>query len=197
MDARRHTMNSRQFRDAKVDWKGAAKDLSSFLDALLQHMKLDVAYDLEVSDNERVATPANSQAPDPASTGADDQVMLAVNFHGPDGELLAAQQGELLLAIEYLAVRCLHLSPPDFHRVQLDCGGFRALRLEELKLSARVAAQRVRETLVPFHFNPMPPRERRLMHLELNSAKDVRTLSEGEGPERHLVIHPAETHRPR
>jgi spoIIIJ-associated protein len=179
--------NPRQFRDAKVDWKAAAKDLRAFLDLLIQHMKLDVSYELEISAEAAAASP-------PA---AEERVLLAANFSGLDGELLVAHQGELLLAMEYLAVRWMRLSPPDFHRVQLDCGGFRALRLEELRLSARVAAQRVRETLVPFHFNPMPPRERRLIHLELNSAKDVRTLSEGEGPDRHLVIHPAEPHRPR
>src|SRR5580704_11054563 len=60
----------------------------------------------------------------------------------------------------------------------------------ELLLSARVAAQRVRETGQPFRFNPMSPRERRLIHLELSGAQGVRTMSEGVGDRRQLVIYP-------
>ncbi len=76
--------------------------------------------------------------------------------------------------------------------MRFDCAGYRDARLEELKLSARVAAQRVRETGQPFRFNPMPPRERRIVHLELNGAPGVRTSSEGSGDRRLLVVYPAE-----
>jgi spoIIIJ-associated protein len=77
-------------------------------------------------------------------------------------------------------------------RVRFDCGDYRATRLEELKLSARVAAQRVRETNPPFRFNPMSSRERRVVHLELNGAPGVRTVSEGAGDRRQLVIYPSQ-----
>ena len=70
-------------------------------------------------------------------------------------------------------------------------GEYRSTRIEELKLSARVAAQRVRETGQPFRFQPMPSRDRRLIHLELTGAAGVRTESEGWGDRRHLVIYPA------
>jgi len=54
-----------------------------------------------------------------------------------------------------------------------------------------VAAQRVRETGQPHRFNPMSSRERRIIHLELNGAPGVRTMSEGTGDRRQLVIYPA------
>jgi spoIIIJ-associated protein len=54
-----------------------------------------------------------------------------------------------------------------------------------------VAAQRVRETGQPQRFNPMSSRERRIIHLELNGAPGVRTMSEGMGDRRQLVIYPA------
>jgi spoIIIJ-associated protein len=75
-------------------------------------------------------------------------------------------------------------------RVRFDCGDYRSTRLEELKLSARVAAQRVRETGQAFRFNPMSSRERRVVHLELNGAPGVRTVSEGAGDRRQLVVYP-------
>jgi spoIIIJ-associated protein len=76
-------------------------------------------------------------------------------------------------------------------RVRFDCADYRATHLEELKLSARVAAQRVRETGQEFQFNPMSSRERRIIHMELSGAVGVRTMSEGVGERRYLVIYPA------
>ena len=98
---------------------------------------------------------------------------------------------ELLTAIEYLAHRCLRLNPHFYDHVQFDSGGYRATRLEELKLSAKVAAQRVIETRQEFRFNPMSARERRVIHLVLQGVPGVRTSSEGTGDHRQVVIFPA------
>ncbi len=115
---------------------------------------------------------------------------LVIAFRGADEELLLAANAELLLALEHLAHRWLRLDPRLHDRVRFDCGDYRATRLEELKLSARVAAQRVRETGQEFRFNPMSSRDRRIVHLELNGAAGVRTASEGSGDRRQLVIYP-------
>ena len=112
-------------------------------------------------------------------------------FRGEDEAFLLERNADLLLAMEHLAHRWLKLDPRLHDRVRFDCGDYRASRLEELKLSARVAAQRVRETSQPFRFNPMSSRERRIIHLELNGAAGVRTVSEGAGDRRQLVIYPA------
>jgi len=76
-------------------------------------------------------------------------------------------------------------------RVRLDCGTFHADRLAELQLSAKVAAQRVRETRTEFRFNPMSSADRRIVHLALHGAPGVRTASEGVGEQRRVVIFPA------
>ncbi len=124
-------------------------------------------------------------------TGASGDKDIVVAFRGADQDFLLERNAELLLALEHVAHRWLHLDPRLHDRVRFDCGDYRAARLEELKLSARVAAQRVRETGQPFRFNPMSPRERRLIHLELNGAQGVRTASEGAGDRRQLVVYPA------
>ena len=123
--------------------------------------------------------------------GAAEEKDVLVAFSGADQELLLEHNAELLLALEHIAHRWLRLDPRMHDRVRFDCGDYRATRLEELKLSARVAAQRVRETGQPFRFNPMSSRERRIVHLELNGAPGVRTMSEGAGDRRQLVIYPA------
>ncbi len=109
--------------------------------------------------------------------------------------MLLEHNAELLLALEHIAHRWLRLDPRMHDRVRFDCGDYRATRLEEFKLSARVAAQRVRETGQPFRFNPMSSRERRMVHLELNGAPGVRTVSEGAGDRRQLVFIPQRTGR--
>lgn len=121
----------------------------------------------------------------------DGQQAIVVAFRGEDEALLLERNAELLLALEYIAHRWLRLDPRLHDSVRFDCCGYRAERLDELKLSARVAAQRVRETGEAFRFNPMSSRERRLIHLELAGASGVRTMSEGSGDRRQLVIYPA------
>ena len=126
-----------------------------------------------------------------APQGGPEGDALVIAFRGADQDLLLERNAELLLALEHIAHRWLRLDPQLHDRVRFDCGDYRATRLEELKLSARVAAQRVRETGQEFRFNPMSSRERRIVHLELNGAPGVRTMSEGLGDRRQLVIYPA------
>ena len=57
---------------------------------------------------------------------------------------------------------------------------------------AEAAAERVQKTRIPFHFSPMNSRERRILHLALRDAVDVRSESVGEGPIRQVVIVPAD-----
>lgn len=158
-----------------LDAAKAAGELNQFLDLVVREMRLEVERDVSV---ERSSEP-----------GAHDSDVV-VTFRGPDQDLLLERNGELLLALEHIAHRWLRLDPRLHDRVRFDCGDYRATRLAELKLSARVAAQRVRETGEPFRFNPMSSRERRIVHLELNGAPGVRTMSDGSGDRRQLVIYP-------
>ena len=89
-------------------------------------------------------------------------------------------------------LRALRLEPPWQDRILLDSGGYRALRIEELKMTARVAAERVQTSRQAFKLNPMTARERRIVHLALQEFPGVRTESIGMGEHRQVVIHPAD-----
>jgi spoIIIJ-associated protein len=162
--------------EAPLDRERAAAELKRFTDLVIREMQLDIEYDI---------APMTAEA-----DGARPEEGLVVALRGADEALLLERNAELLLALEHLAHRWLRLGPQLHDRVRFDCGEYRATRLEELKLSARVAAQRVRETGQEFRFNPMSSRERRIVHLELNGAPGVRTASEGFGDRRQLVIYP-------
>jgi spoIIIJ-associated protein len=115
---------------------------------------------------------------------------ILVEFAGPDTELLLARGAELLRALELLALEKLRMQGNEHEKVMFDCRGFRAMRLEELRMAARVAAEKVRKTGSPYQFAPMSSRERRIVHLALRDEQDLRTESEGEGMRRVLVVYP-------
>jgi len=165
--------------DGKVDREALSAELRRFLDLVLARTKLELAYEIQLTD--------------PAADGDIENPEVLVIFRGRDQELLLERNAELLKALEYIALRWLRLDPHFYDRVRFDSGDYRALRLEELKLAARVAAERVRETRQPFRFNPMAARERRVIHLALKEEPGVRTSSEGVGEQRQVVVYPAET----
>jgi predicted RNA-binding protein Jag len=116
---------------------------------------------------------------------------IVVDFSGPDSGLLLEAHAELLNALEYVALRALRIEERHFPKISFDCQGWRRERVEELKLMAHVAADRVRETGAPFELAPMNARERRIIHLALGGRPEVRTSSDGQGPGRRVVVMPA------
>jgi spoIIIJ-associated protein len=114
---------------------------------------------------------------------------LTVVFTGPGVPHLLARNAELLLALEHLATQALRLQPDQHDQVSFDAGNFKATRQQALERSAHLTVLEVRRTRRPYHFPPMNSRERRLLHLALTPS-GLPTQSEGEGPQRHLVLHP-------
>ena len=116
---------------------------------------------------------------------------LVLKFTGPDVDLLLANRAELLLALEHVTMEMLRMPSEDHSRISFDANDYRLLRIEELRLAAVTAAEKVRRTGVPFQFNPMNSRERRVIHLALRGETEVRSESLGSGPTRQVVVYPA------
>jgi len=163
--------------DGKLDRDAAAAALREFLEKVLK------AAGLELYAKVRTAAPANQAGEGEAEIFAD--------LDGRDREILLARSGEVLKALEHLVFRALNLEPAFHEKIHLDCGGYRALRFEELRMTARVAAERVQTSHQPFRLNPMSSRERRIVHLALKDMPGVRTESVGTGEDRQVVIHPS------
>jgi spoIIIJ-associated protein len=116
---------------------------------------------------------------------------LVVKFGGGDVDLLLANRAELLLALELITQEYLRMHSDDHSRVSFDANDYRALRIEELRVSALAAADKVKRTGTMFRFNPMNSRERRVIHIALRHENEVRSESAGAGPQRGVVIYPA------
>jgi spoIIIJ-associated protein len=122
---------------------------------------------------------------------------VLVEFAGPDSSLLLERGAELLRSLELLGMEMLRLAGNEHEKVNFDCLGHRKARLEELRLAARVAADKVRQSGVPYHFSPMSSRERRIVHLALRDEQDLHTESDGEGLRRCVVLYPKDYAAPR
>jgi spoIIIJ-associated protein len=118
--------------------------------------------------------------------GNDDECVLDIS--GPDAELLQAEGGELLDALQHLVNQAFGRQLPKTQRLICDVNSFRATREAELRAMAEHAAQRVRTTGTAFMFGPMSAQERRIIHLTLADSQDLRTESIGEGSERKLKV---------
>ena len=116
---------------------------------------------------------------------------IVVRFGGRDVDALLANKAELLLALEHITMEALRMPSEDHSRLSFDAQDYRALRIEELRVSAGAAADKVKRTGVPFKFNPMNSRERRVIHLALRNEAEVRSESTGHGGYRQVVIYPA------
>lgn len=116
---------------------------------------------------------------------------VVVDFAGQDVDRLLANKAELLLALEHITMEMLRMPSEDHSRISFDANDYRLLRIEELRLSATTAAEKVKRTGIPFRFNPMNSRERRVIHLALRNEPAVRSESLGTGPTRQVVVYPA------
>lgn len=164
-------------RDGKLDRQAAAEALRQFLENMVR------ASGFELKVNVRAVSPDAGEADGDAEVLAD--------LAGKDKEILLERGGEVLKALEHLAFKALRLEPAYHEKIHIDSGGYRALRFEELRMTARVAAERVQTSRQPFRLNPMSSRERRIVHLALKDMTGVRTESVGMGEERQVVILPA------
>jgi spoIIIJ-associated protein len=155
----------------------AANKINEFLQAVVTHgglrLKYRIVVDPPVPDNRDWEKPE-----------------ILVDFAGPDSTLLLDRGGELLRALELLALEMLRLPSGEHEKISFDCQNHRSLRIQELRTAAAVAADKVRKTGTPYQFSPMSSRERRIVHLALRDQADLHTESEGEGMRRCLVVYP-------
>jgi spoIIIJ-associated protein len=160
------------------DLQQAAQKIAGFLNTLNKLGGMRLKYRITAGDGAR----------DPEGLEAR---VIYVELGGPDVPLVVQHNGELLRALETIAAQMLRLDQREGDLVSFDAENFKALRAQELRLSARTAAEKVLKSGIPYAFPPMNSRERRLMHLVFRSIEGVETASSGEGQDRFLAVFPA------
>lgn len=160
-----------------ADLQEAAQKIAGFLATLNKLGGMRLKYRITAGDGAR----------DPEGLEAR---QIYVELGGSDVPLVTQHNGELLRALETIAAQILRLDQREHDLVSFDAGNFKALRAQELRMAAEVAAEKVLKSGTPYAFPPMNSRERRLLHLAFRSMKGVETASSGEGQDRFLAVFP-------
>ena len=122
------------------------------------------------------------------AVATDEEGNVRVNMDGDTLGILIGRRGETLDALQYLTSLRVNRGQSDYTRVTLDTEGYRAKREEALVRLANRMANRAQKTGRKVSLEPMNPYERRILHSALQDHPSVTTHSEGEEPNRHVVI---------
>ncbi|WP_448820318.1 Jag family protein [Cetobacterium sp.] len=106
-----------------------------------------------------------------------------INLYGEDNGIIIGKKGKTLNSYEYL----LNTLIKDV-RIDVDVEGFKEKRNVTLRDLARKMAEKAMKTTKPIKLNPMPPRERKIIHEVVNKYLELDTYSEGKDPKRYIVI---------
>lgn len=115
---------------------------------------------------------------------------LAFNVEGEDLGLLIGRRGQTLASLQYVVRLIVGHQTNDWVPIIVDVEGYKARRYKALQDFAHQMADQVKANRSPFRCEPMPPAERRLIHLALANDPDVATESTGMGESRRVVILP-------
>lgn len=152
----------------KVILKDVVKESArNFLQQVIKAMKLDVKFDIE-----------------------EDEDTIKFNLYGKNVGLLIGHRGETLDSLQYLVniVASKYREYDRYRRIILDAENYRKRREETLIRLAKKLAKQVMETKESVELEPMSPNERRIIHMALQDHPYVETYSEGEEPNRRVII---------
>jgi spoIIIJ-associated protein len=144
-----------------------AEALEELLEEIVEGLGLDVEVEVEESDG-----------------------VLSGRIEGQDVGLFIGRRGQTIDAVQHLAQRIVFPGGPSPVRVVVDADGYRERRAELLRGDADDAAEEALRSGRPVELDPMPPSERRIVHEYLRDRGGVQTHSEGDEPERFLVVSP-------
>jgi Predicted RNA-binding protein len=117
---------------------------------------------------------------------------LNISVSGQDSGIVIGYRGEVLDAIQYLALILANQNESRFIRVTLNAENYREKREQTLETLAKRLAMKAYKTGRKVELEPMNPFERRIIHTALQNSEYATTESAGEDLERHVVIIPKE-----
>lgn len=120
----------------------------------------------------------------------DNQESACFNVETDEASILIGQGGANLLALQHVARLVVRQKTNKIINFTVDVNNYKEDREKYLNSLALDLARRVRKTGEPVVLKPMNPYERRIIHSALSSEENIETMSEGEDPERRVVIRP-------
>lgn len=141
--------------------------LEKFLTDVLDKMEMPAQINVKIDDRERT---------------------IDIDLEGETGDIIG-KRGQTLDALQYLASIVANKEKEEYYRLKLDTKNYRERRAKTLENLAKNCASKVKKTKKKIVLEPMNPYERRIIHAYLQSDKQVATKSEGEEPNRRVVVY--------
>jgi spoIIIJ-associated protein len=126
-----------------------------------------------------------------AKPGEEKQITFLIDAN--ENPILIGKNGKTLDAVQVLIKNYINLFTDEYYMVLVDVGGYKAQRKKQLEILATKTAKDVARTRISVRLGKMNAYERRVIHTKLADWRDVQTESEGEEPNRFVVIKP--THK--
>ena len=121
---------------------------------------------------------------------ADDGEIVTGTVHGEDLGLFIGRHGQTIDAVQHLAQRMAGGRDGEGRRIVIDAEGYRERRETMLQRQADQAAEDALRSGRPVALDAMTASERRIVHEYLREHDELQTYSEGDEPDRHLVVAP-------
>jgi spoIIIJ-associated protein len=157
-----------QYEDGRDEELSPAEALEDLLEEVTAGLGLDAGIEIDERDG-----------------------VLTGRVEASDAGLFIGRHGQTIDAVQHLAQRIVFPEGPSPVRVVIDANGYRERRAEALRGEADDAADDALSSGKPVELAPMPASERRIVHEYLRERGGVETHSEGDEPERHLVVSPS------
>lgn len=120
----------------------------------------------------------------------DDQ--LIYNIITSTSSVLIGKNGRTIEALQILALQMISTKYNTFYRFTVDVNDYKQKRKQRLEKLAKYTAKDVAKSKQAVSLEPMNSYERRIIHNALTNSTDVITISEGEDPNRYVIIKPKE-----
>lgn len=120
----------------------------------------------------------------------DEPAPITVDVVGENLDVLIGRHGEVLNALQYISRLIVSREVEHWVNMVVDVDNYKQRRAKSLKQLAKRIAERVARTQQPVALEPMPPNERRVIHIELHDHPTVTTQSVGRGDSRKVTIIP-------
>ncbi|MGD9761153.1 MAG: RNA-binding cell elongation regulator Jag/EloR [Candidatus Izemoplasmatales bacterium] len=116
---------------------------------------------------------------------------ILFSIQAKENPILIGKNGKTLEAMQSLVKNYINLYTDEYYVVLIDIGGYKEQRKKQLEILATKTAMDVVKTKVSTKLGKMNAYERRVIHTKLSDWRDVTTVSEGEEPNRYVVISPS------
>ena len=124
-------------------------------------------------------------------TSWEDEEEIHVDVWGDDLGILIGRAGSTLQALQDLVSTIVKRNGQEGRRIVIDVERYKERRRQKLRDYAERMAEKALITRKPISLEPMTPRERKIVHDTIKDVAGVESKSEGEDPERRVVIRPA------